>query len=164
MDIQKLFLLGMKRDIPQLLEAPAGLAVNLGAGVSTIDGADNLDYPEWNADVDDLPYADNSVACVHAYHFLEHLREPLRMLNEISRVLKVGGVVNICVPHYSGSMAHHDLDHKHTFALDTWANSLSRVYYNKDKLAPQLKIHFNVLIAIAERNTCILAQLVKVEV
>lgn len=171
MNIQDLFALGMKRHIPELLDAPEGIVVNLGAGNSPIPGAVNLDWPEWSAEsygirlLDEHGHLviaeDESIACIHAYHFLEHLHDPLRMLMEINRVLKPGGVVNICVPHYSGSMAHQDLDHKRTFALETWDNALRCKYYTKDREGWKLRIHFNIMIAIAERNTCILAQLVK---
>jgi SAM-dependent methyltransferase len=190
MNIQSLFKLGMKRDVPEPMDAPRGLAINLGAGLSHIEGVFSLDHPRWDAEsyhieitrdmlaqfqLNDpsarhpIPQAgemligapDNSIACIHAYHFLEHLHNPLRMLMEINRVLIPGGLVNICVPHYSGSMAHQDLDHKHTFALETWGNALRCKYYTKDRQGWRLRIHFNIMMAIAERNTCILTQLVK---
>jgi len=190
MNIQNLFSLAMKRDLPALLDFPKdGLVINLGAGNSPIPGAVNLDFPEWNAenylieitsrtrhhlqnpnrafplpaDAGDILVAcpDECVAGIHAYHFLEHVRDPRRMLREMQRVLKPGGVVNICVPHYSGSMAHHDLDHKNTYALDTWRNTFSTPYYNKDREGWKFRIHFNAMIAVAERNAAIITQLVK---
>lgn len=103
----------------------------------------------------------NHLAGIHAYHFLEHLHDPRRMLREMQRCLKIGGMINICVPHYWGSMAHHDLDHKHNFAIDTWSNTFSAPWYDKDRDGWQLRIHFNMLMAVTERNTAILTQLVK---
>lgn len=185
MNIQDLFKLGMKRDLPQLLDMPEGAVLNLGCGQSPIHGAINLDYPLWDAenylieigsgmknilltghnpfperDVM-VPCPDGIIAGIHAYHFLEHVRDPRRMLREMQRVLAPGGVINIVVPHYSGSMAHHDLDHKNTYALDTWANTLGTPYYTKDREGWKLRIHFNAMMAITERNTAILTQLVK---
>lgn len=101
------------------------------------------------------------LAGIHAYHFLEHLHDPRRMLREMQRCLKPGGVLNICVPHYWGSMAHHDLDHKHNFAIDTWSNTFNAPWYDKDRQGWRLRIHFNMLMAITERNCAILTQLVK---
>jgi SAM-dependent methyltransferase len=189
MNIQQLFELGMKREVPQLLDFPKGLVLNLGAGKHVLPGALNLDYPQWDAEnyhievTDRIRWAHNNpnrayplppeagdmyvtcpdgiVAGIHAYHFLEHVRDPRRMLREMQRVLMPGGVINICVPHYWGSMAHHDLDHKNTYAIDTWANTFSAPWYTKDREGWKLRIHFNMLMAVTERNAAILTQLVK---
>lgn len=189
MDIQTLFELGMKRQVPQLLDFPEGLVLNLGAGKHVLPGALNIDYPDWDAEgyVIELPNREvwkmehpnrayplpetaegiwkqcpsESIAGIHAYHFLEHVRDPRRMLREMQRVLKPGGVINICVPHYWGSMAHHDLDHKNTYAIDTWSNTFSAPWYTKDREGWKLRIHFNMLMAVTERNAAILTQLVK---
>lgn len=192
MNIQELFELGMKRNLPQLLDFPAGPVANLGCGRHVLDGAINLDFPDWEAEryeiqlprgiiMPDHPFCkdgaiapdgglfskqlircpDGFLAGIHAYHFLEHLNDPRRMLREMQRCLMQGGVLNICVPHYWGSMAHHDLDHKHNFAVDTWSNTFSAPWYDKDRNGWQFSIHFNVLMAITERNAAILTQLVK---
>lgn len=189
MNIQQLFHLGMKREVPQLLDFPDGLVLNLGAGKHVLPDSINLDYPLWDAenyhieiprrhrdiivtghdpfsgnpDLADILVTcpDGVVAGIHAYHFLEHLRDPRRMLREMQRVLMPGGVLNICVPHYWGSMAHHDLDHKNTYAIDTWANTFSAPWYTKDREGWKLRIHFNMLMAVTERNAAILTQLVK---
>lgn len=189
MKVQTLFNLAMKRKLPELLDFQNGLVLNLGCGNSPIPGAINLDFPHWNAEnyvieIDArtkhhlqhpnrayplpaetgnllVPCPDGVVAGIHAYHFLEHVTDPRRMLREMQRVLMPGGVINICVPHYSGSMAHHDLDHKNTYALDTWANTFATPYYNKDREGWKLHVHFNAMIAVAERNAAIITQLVK---
>lgn len=188
MNIQELFKLGMKRDVPELLDFPEGAVLNLGCGKHELPDAINLDYPQWDAEnyhievpkwlqwklqghSGDFPIPDakhllsqcpsNSIAGIHAYHFLEHVRDPRRMLREMQRVMMPGGVINICVPHYWGSMAHHDLDHKNTYAIDTWANTFSAPWYTKDREGWKLRIHFNMMMAITERNVAILTQLVK---
>ena len=191
MNIQHLFNLGMKRAMAELLDFPEGPVVNVGCGKHVLEGCTNIDFPEWEAEryeiqlprEDVMPEhplcqrehplgdttfrkqlvrcPDNFLAGIHAYHFLEHVHDPRRMLREMQRCLKVGGVINICVPHYWGSMAHHDLDHKHNFAIDTWSNTFSAPWYNKDRDGWTLRIHFNVLMAITERNAAILTQLVK---
>lgn len=186
MNIQQLFALGMKREVPELLDFPSGHVLNLGCGKHVLSNAINLDYPDWDAETYhieipsaikaqmtgiELPHPEmgsimttcpsGSIAGIHAYHFLEHVRDPRRMLREMQRVLMPGGVINICVPHYWGSMAHHDLDHKNTYAIDTWANTFSAPWYTKDREGWKLRIHFNMLMAITERNAAILTQLVK---
>lgn len=192
MDIQQLFAHGMKRELPQLLDFPAGPVANLGCGRHHLDGCSNIDWPEWDAERYEIQLPrevimpehplclndgitgtgalfreqlvrcpDNFLAGIHAYHFLEHIHDPRRMLREMQRCLMRGGVINICVPHYWGSMAHHDLDHKHNFAVDTWSNTFSAPWYDKDREGWTLRIHFNALMAITERNAAIITQLVK---
>jgi SAM-dependent methyltransferase len=193
MKIQELFALGMKRDLPDLLDFPEGVVANLGCGKHVLAGCVNLDWPKWNAEQYQilLPrrvvfpnhpaltnlvmppdenewFLDQLVTCptgflagIHAYHFLEHVHDPRRMMREMQRVLMDGGVLNICVPHYWGSMAHHDLDHKHNFAVDTWSNTFAAPWYDKDREGWQFEIHFNALMAVTERNAAIITQLVK---
>jgi SAM-dependent methyltransferase len=40
-----------------------------------------------------LPFKDNSIDCIFTHTFLEHPLEPQKVLSEISRVLKIGGIV-----------------------------------------------------------------------
>ncbi|MYA50132.1 MAG: class I SAM-dependent methyltransferase [Chloroflexi bacterium] len=47
------------------------------------------------ADVHELPFADASFDAVFAHAVLQHVREPLRALAEMRRVLKPGGVVGL---------------------------------------------------------------------
>ena len=44
-------------------------------------------------DAKELPFKDNSIDCIFTHTFLEHPLEPEKVLSEISRVLKVGGIV-----------------------------------------------------------------------
>jgi len=46
-----------------------------------------------------LPWSDNSVDAVTCMHLLEHLRDPARLLREISRLLKPNGRVYFETPH-----------------------------------------------------------------
>ncbi len=47
------------------------------------------------ADVQALPFADASFDAVFAHAVLQHVREPLRALSEMHRVLKPGGVIGL---------------------------------------------------------------------
>lgn len=161
MTIQELFELGMKRKLPELLDMPPGVHLNLGPGKSQIPGTIGLDLPEWDAETYSLPYFSNSIAGIHAYHFFEHLADPLRMLREVQRVLGRGGVLNCVVPHALGTLAFQDLDHKHFFVLDTWRNHLDNSYYDKNNTGWTLRIHFNAVLGIVERNLGMLTQFVK---
>ena len=161
MDIIELFKLGMKRDIVPLL--PAGATqVNLGCGIQRMPNCLNLDLPDWNAETGAIPCDDQSVDTIWAFHFFEHLsgKDAIRMLRECQRVLKVGGALNIVVPHRLSQMAYHDLDHKSFYCEETWRNLFSTPYYEKNRELPWMfTIRTNVVIGIVERNLALLTQL-----
>ena len=160
--LQDLFLIGMDRTIPDILPwNEKGIVLNLGCGKKKIDGAVNMDYPDWDANMDYLGFEDESVDCVHAYHFLEHIDDPIAMLRDIQRVLKVGGVCNIVVPYYTSQMQAHDLSHQHMFCEETWRNLFTAPYYTKDREGWKLRVHLNVIMGVVERNLCLVTQLVK---
>jgi predicted SAM-dependent methyltransferase len=124
-------------------------------------GALPLDYPEWNADRDEIPFDADSVVEIHAYHFLEHCVDPVRVLLECQRVMRKGAVMNIVVPYYKSEMAHHDLDHKHFFTEDTFKVLFNTPYYNKHKIHWHLSVHCCFIMGIVERNLALFVQLVK---
>ena len=89
--------------------------INLGSGPVPLEGYINCDlYPSGvivpgatdpNKDVDmvfdlsdGLPFDNNSVDEVMAIQVLEHLSNPIALLEEIYRVLKPSGVIDIAVP------------------------------------------------------------------
>ena len=91
------------------------MKINLGSGSAPLEGHINCDlYPsgvivpgatEPNKDVDmvfdlndGLPFDDDSVDEVVAIQVLEHLAKPLTLLEEIYRVLKPGGTIDVAVP------------------------------------------------------------------
>jgi len=162
MDFNKFFKQAMDRDIAPMIK-PCGIALNLGAGNKKIAGAVALDYPDWDVDSDPIPYGDNAIDTIYAYHFLEHCKDPVKVLQECQRVLKAGGVINICVPYYTSNMAHMELDHKHTFTEDTWKILFKNPYYNKNKIKWEFAIGFNIICGIVEGNMCLLTQLIKVK-
>jgi SAM-dependent methyltransferase len=161
---QELFYLGMDRKLPNLWKPPSqifGNVLNLGAGAKIIPGAIPLDYPQWDADHDTIPMHTESCVMIHAYHFLEHVREPIEVLQECQRVLVKGGVMNIVVPYYNAQIAAHDLDHKHVFCEETWRVLFGNPYYDKNKINWSFRVHFNMICGIVERNLCLMTQLVK---
>ena len=162
MKIQTFFDLGMKRVIPDLLDMTNGVQLNLGGGNNPIKGTHNLCLPDWDANIEQIPYNEESVAGIHCYHFLEHLEDPIRMLHEMQRVMKIGAIANIVVPYYSSLIAAQDLSHKKFFCEETW-----KTLFNNPHTAPyvrwewQLAVHANFIMGIVERNICLFTQLVK---
>ena len=162
-DIIELFEKGMDRKVPEFKDGHWGYdSINLGAGNKNIAGAESIDYPEWDADLSPIPRADESIGTIYAFHFLEHVQEPVKVLQEMQRVLVKGGVANIVVPYYSSQMAAHDLDHKHVFCEETWKTLFNCPYYNKNRIEWEFEIGFNMIMGVAERNLALVTQLIKV--
>ena len=162
MNIQDRFALGMKRVIPRML-LDNGCQIELGPGKSPVASCDiSFDYPFWDADVDSIPMPDECVQTIHAYHFLEHVFDPTKVLQECQRILSPGGHINIVVPYYKSALAYEDLDHKHVFCERTWERMFRNDGYDKHGFEWKMKVHFNIIIGIVERNMCLMTQLVKI--
>lgn len=161
MNIQQLFALGMKREIPQLI--PMGRPViNLGAGNDTDTGIP-LDRPDWNAG-NRMPFVDNTIDTFLAFHFFEHLHkdELIATLLECQRCLRVGGTINIVVPYYKSELAFQDLDHKQFFTETTWKMLFQNDYYSPFGIKEwRFNVYANYIIGIVGRNLCLTTQLVK---
>lgn len=161
-DLQWLFRVGMKREVPAVAWPLQGMEIlELGGGRNPIPGATNLDWPEWEAEAYSIPRPDGSIGGIYAFHFLEHLHHPVRMLRECQRVLAPGAPLTLVVPHAQCTLALQDLDHKASFVLDTWGNLLRNGYYDKGRDGWRFFIHLNITMAVTERNTAIITQLIK---
>ena len=106
--------------------------LNIGSSDYSIPGFTNLDLPsEWygkaqernsyipfNALIDDLPFADESVDNIYLSHVVEHLPDQVvkKLLLDAVRVLKPGGVIRICTP-----------DAKFLWEISTFSNE----YWNR---------------------------------
>lgn len=159
MIIQHLFGIAMDRVLPNVWDMPEGLILNVGAGNKVIAGSIALDYPEWDADGQDIPYEDGVVSGIHCYHFLEHCTHPVFVLQEFQRILIPGGVINICVPYYNSQMQAQDLDHKSQFCEETWRVLFNNPYYNKNRVEWKFEIGLNIIIGLKERNLALLTQM-----
>jgi SAM-dependent methyltransferase len=78
-----------------------------------------------------IPLPDKSVDEIHSNQVLEHLRDPIKIMNEQWRVLKPGGFVYACVPHYLAPSACGDPTHR-TF----WSETSFQYYCLRDDGTP----------------------------
>lgn len=162
--MQDFFKLGMKRGLPELLRN-CGNELEIGPGNTPVKFAStSIEYPAWDGDTQDLPYENNKFDVIHAYHILEHLNDPIRVLKECERVLKIGGHMNIVVPHQMSALAYSDLDHKHFFNEETFSNIFHNKGYSKDLFKWQFKIHICFIMGVVQHNMGLFVQLKKEDI
>jgi len=96
--------------------------LNLGCGADIRDGWVNVDIQKSRGidksfDFNKLPYPLNNSEFDYVYlsNVLEHLDSPDSVLNELWRICKNGGIIEIIVPHYTNKGAYSDMQHRHFF-------------------------------------------------
>jgi ubiquinone/menaquinone biosynthesis C-methylase UbiE len=87
-------------------------------------GVDMLDYDcvDIVGDVFEVlgTFPNASVSAIHSYHFIEHISDLGKLMDEIGRVLKKGGSIHFVVPHFSNPYFYSDYTHKSFFGLYTF--------------------------------------------
>jgi SAM-dependent methyltransferase len=112
------------------------LKVDLGGGLFPREGYLTIDIEgsEIICDLNEgIPLEDNSVGVINASHLIEHLRDPLKTMREIHRVLAHGGWAFIEVPSTDGRGAWQDPTH-----VSFW-NENSFHYYTKRSKAQYIR-------------------------
>lgn len=111
------------------------LWINLGCGDDIKQGYVNVDkfmpeqtyspfYEAFPCDLElEWPWEDSTVDYIVAYDIIEHLKDKIHTMNEAWRVLKPGGILEICVPTTEGPGAFQDPTH-----VSFW-NLRSFLYY-----------------------------------
>ena len=102
------------------------MRLNLGSGPWAKEGyinCDRISHPTVDV-VHDLnqvpwPFDDASVEHVYACNILEHLNNLVPVMEEIWRILKVGGTAEIIVPYYHCPAAFRDPTHQQFFTEET---------------------------------------------
>jgi SAM-dependent methyltransferase len=141
---------------------PPGEVINLGSGRAPISGAINLDRPEWEAPFIDC--LDESIAAIHAYHFLEHLPGDIvsRQLAEVDRVLKPDGLFYYAVPYAGSPIAFMDVDHKTFWTEETMRTLIqARGYNSVYTFDPRLEMIFQIIAGINSQNLMVIGVLQK---
>jgi hypothetical protein len=163
MNIQELFKLGMKRDIPELLTFE-GPTLDIGAsGKMVAPGAIPLGLPDWEFPRDPILAVDGSIATIHCYHFMEHLTgtDAIAFLREAERVMIPGAsVLNFCMPYYNSHIQAQDLTHKSFWCEETFRTLFENRWYDPAG-EWKLKVHAIFIIGIVGRNLSLQGQLIR---
>lgn len=107
------------------------LKVDIGGGLYPRKGYLTIDQEggDITCDLNDgIPLPDNSVGVLNASHVLEHLKDPIKSMREIHRVLAHGGWAMIEVPSTDGRGAWQDPTH-----VSFWNEHSFWYYTNRDK-------------------------------
>lgn len=115
------------------------LKIDLGGGIDKRRGYISIDQEDGDitADLNEgIPLPDNSVGIINASHILEHLKDPVKIMGEIHRVLVDGGWAMIEVPSTDGEGsrgAFQDPTHR------TFWNQNSFLYYTRHEQARYIR-------------------------
>jgi SAM-dependent methyltransferase len=103
------------------------MKLNLGCGQDILEGFINVDVIKgggvdkvWDLNKFPYPFKNDTFEFIKAINVLEHLNNPVRVIEELHRISKPKGVVEIVVPHYSGQIAWSDPTHIRTYGMQTW--------------------------------------------
>src|SRR5258706_9542533 len=136
-------------DDPIMLDVGCGTGINYsviskyGAAVSTDASQEALKFSKSRgvgdlvrSNVETLPFNGASFDVVTALDMLEHVDDDLRALDELNRIMKVGGVLVITVPAYGFLWSEHDeaLHHRRRYAASELRNKLTRSGFEVERV------------------------------
>ena len=120
--------------------------LHLGCGLEYKEGWINLDFNEKlkidvSHDLEKFPYPfeDNTFDEIFTENTLEHLKDVVKVMEELHRISKPNARTEIIVPHYSGCMAFSHLTHKSFFGSGTFSN------FEKDSWEKYSEVEFKIL-------------------
>lgn len=102
--------------------------LDLGCGKKKRIGAIGVDFSNrhaadiiHNLNIFPYPFNDNEFDEIYLDNVLEHLDNPMEVMEEVHRICKAGGNVKVIVPYFRSVWAFIDPTHKHFFTVDSFA-------------------------------------------
>lgn len=114
------------------------MKLNLGCGRNPIDGYVNLDIaPLPGVDVvhdleQPLPFDDDIFDEIVGVDLIEHIRDPLALMQELWRVAKPGCKLRFELPYGSSDDAWEDPTHRRPYFVGSWMYFAQPTYYRAD--------------------------------
>lgn len=151
-----------KEDLMNRLNEVGPIRLNLGCGNDYLEGWCNIDYGQavkcdLSINLDDhmlrMPWDDNKVDVIAAFHILEHIQHIQKLKNEMARILKPNGVLSIMVPNYTSMDAWGDDTHCRAFSI----HSFMRQYW--PNMHPEMVEIVPVKDALGNKNEWLYAQI-----
>jgi ubiquinone/menaquinone biosynthesis C-methylase UbiE len=139
---------GVLRRLPEM----GGVTLELGCGskkkMADAIGVDALDYEcvDIVGDVFEVlkEFPAQSIDAVYSAHFFEHVADLSLLLDEIARVLKDGGRLEIVVPHFSNPYFYSDYTHRTFFGLYTLCYFASKSPFRRAVPTYQKTIRYEI--------------------
>lgn len=117
--------------------------LNLGSGNNKLEGWTNVDSQEqyspdvlWDLNVFPYPFPDNSFVEILLRDVLEHLDNPIRVLEECRRIAEHRATLVVRVPHAFSYANVTDITHKHNFTENSFSDNLLEEYGLLRKIYP----------------------------
>lgn len=102
--------------------------LDLGCGKKKRAGAIGVDYSDrhnadiiHNLNIFPYPLKDDEFDDIYLDNVIEHLDDPMRVMEEVHRICKPGGQVKVIVPYFRSLWAFIDPTHKHFFTVNSFA-------------------------------------------
>jgi hypothetical protein len=113
--------------------------LDLGCGNKKYPGSVGIDInPHSDADIihdlNDVPYPfeDSIFDEIIADNIIEHLENIIEVMEELSRISKLGASIKIIVPYFRAKWAYIDITHRHFFTVESFA------YFDPDHIISKL--------------------------
>lgn len=102
--------------------------LDLGCGKKKRAGSIGVDYSDrhnadiiHNLNVFPYPFKNDEIDEIYLDNVLEHLDDPMKVMEEVHRICKSGGRVKVIVPYFRSVWAFIDPTHKNFFTVDSFA-------------------------------------------
>jgi ubiquinone/menaquinone biosynthesis C-methylase UbiE len=111
-------------------------------------GIDMLDYPDVDivGDIYEVlaSFPNKSVDSVYGYHFIEHVPDVTKLLNELARIVKPNGHVEFVAPHFSNPYFYSDPTHRSFYGLYTFCYFASKSPFSRQVPTYEYKVEFSI--------------------